>query len=94
VAMKSRRLHMRTSSLTNFRDVKGLAARTEEDKRRKGTLCLRDIHIRTFPKLLASVGIESEVIKEGVGVDNSMIEYRAFEFADSNNMFSQTTALP
>ena len=49
-----------------------------------------DIHIRTFPKLLASVGIESEVIKEGVGVDNTMIEYRAFEFADSNNMFSQT----
>ena len=49
-----------------------------------------DIHLRTFPKLLATEGIESEVIKGGIGVDYSMAEYKAFEFAENNNMFSQT----
>jgi hypothetical protein len=49
-----------------------------------------DIHLRTFPKLLAAEGIEWEIIKDGIGVDYSIIEYKAFDFAENNNMFSQT----
>lgn len=49
-----------------------------------------DIHLRTFPQLLAAAGIESEIIKKGIGVDYSAIEYEAFAFAESSNMFSQT----
>jgi hypothetical protein len=49
-----------------------------------------DIHIRTFPQLLLAEGIKSEVIKEGIGIDSSAIAYRAFEFAESTNLFSHT----
>jgi hypothetical protein len=49
-----------------------------------------DLHLRTFPKLLAAEGIVSEVIKGGIGVDYSIIEYKAFEFAEANNMFDET----
>jgi hypothetical protein len=49
-----------------------------------------DIHLRTFPKLLAAEGVESETIKEGICVDYSVVEYEAFDFAESSNLFSQT----
>jgi hypothetical protein len=49
-----------------------------------------DIHLRTFPQLLAASGIESDVIKDGIGVDYSAIEYKAFELAESSRMLSET----
>ena len=48
-----------------------------------------DIHLRTFPKILAAEEIESEVIMEGIGVDYNSLAYEAFKFAEGNNMFSQ-----
>jgi hypothetical protein len=48
-----------------------------------------DIHLRTFPKLLKVDGIESEIIKEGIGVSHSAKEYVAFDFAESSDMFDQ-----
>jgi hypothetical protein len=49
-----------------------------------------DIHLHTFPKLLRTVEAEAEVVREGVGVDYSAIEYKAFEYAKDNHMFEVT----
>ncbi|HUD56871.1 MAG TPA: hypothetical protein VMR02_16690 [Terracidiphilus sp.] len=48
-----------------------------------------DIHLRTFPRLLEAEGIRPEFIKDGIGVDYTAIEYSAFDFAKSCNLFSQ-----
>ena len=47
-------------------------------------------HLRTFPKLLSDSGTKSVIVKEGLGVDYSAIEYRAFELAEKNQMFFDT----
>lgn len=49
-----------------------------------------DIHLRTFPRLLGNEGIVSEIVRGGLGVDDSAIEYTAFELAEKNKMFSET----
>jgi hypothetical protein len=52
-----------------------------------------DIHLRTFPRLLGNEGIVSEIVRGGLGVDDSAIEYSAFQFAEKNKMFSETSCL-